>query len=232
MERRSPKTRRRHIAGEFNAEFRRAGQDDGTILWHTSATFSSPLPAINVEAGTLKGGTVPFGFFLDDSPITVAAGATLDLAGNRHSTSFTNLLGGGAVIDSGAALTLTLEAANFSGAIAGPLSLVANGTVILSGNNTYTGTTTIDSGCSFELGLGGATGSIGGGAISDGGALSIDRSNALTLTNAISGGGILDRSGRASRRSTPPTLIPAARTFRPERSPSAMAARWEPARSP
>ena len=67
--------------------------------------------------------------------------------------------------------------------------------MILSGNNTYTGTTTISSGANFELGLGGTTGSIGGGAIVDGGALYIFRSNAITLTNAISGGGVLRQIG-------------------------------------
>jgi autotransporter-associated beta strand protein len=124
---------------------------------------------------------------------TVAAGATLDLGG--FGLSLTDLLGGGAVIDSGAAATLTLAAASFSGAISGPLSLVATGTVTLSGNNTYTGTTTIGSGVGFELGLGGTTGSIGGGAIVDGGTLYVFRDNALTLTNAISGAGALRQVG-------------------------------------
>ena len=180
---------------------------DGTILWHTpqGANFGSPLPAINVQAGTLKGADSSFGFFLSDSSVTVAAGATLDLAGN--STDFTELSGGGAVIDSSAAATLTLEAANFSGAILGPLSLVANGTVMLSGNNTYTGTTTIHSGDKVQLGIGGATGSIGGGAISGSGALSIDRDNAITLTNSISGGGNLEQVG------TGVTSIGAANTY-------------------
>ena len=180
---------------------------DGTILWHTpqGANFGSPLPAINVQAGTLKGADSSFGFFLADSSVTVAAGATLDLAGN--SADFTELSGGGAVIDSGAGATLTLDAANFSGAILGPLSLVSNGTVILSGNNTYTGTTTIHSGDKVQLGIGGATGSIGGGAISDSGALSIDRDNAITLTNSISGGGNLEQVG------TGVTSIGAANTY-------------------
>jgi autotransporter-associated beta strand protein len=180
---------------------------DGTILWHTpqGTNFGSPLPAINVEAGTLKGADSSFGIFLDDSSVTVAAGATLDLAGN--STDFTELSGGGAVIDSGAAATLSLEVANFSGAILGPLSLVSNGAVVLSGANTYTGSTTIHSGDKLQLGIGGATGSIGGGAISDSGALSIDRDNAITLTNSISGGGNLEQVG------TGVTSIGAANTY-------------------
>ena len=123
----------------------------------------------------------------------VAAGATLDLGGDG--SSFANLTGAGAVTNSGAAATLFLEAANFSGAISGALSLEAGGAVFLSGNNTYTGTTTIDSGVNFELGAGGTTGSIGGGAIIDKGTLFIFRSNAITLTNAISGAGVLWQTG-------------------------------------
>ena len=57
----------------------------------------------------------------------VAAGATLDLAGSN--AEFGDLTGAGTVTNSGTAATLLLVAANFSGAISGPLSLVANGTV-------------------------------------------------------------------------------------------------------
>ena len=94
-------------------------------------------------AGTLKtassslAGLIEFGA----EPTTVDAGAILDTAGSGLLVS--NLLGGGTVTDSGAAAFLTLDAANFSGAISGPLPLEADGAVTLSGNNTYTGGTTI-----------------------------------------------------------------------------------------
>jgi autotransporter-associated beta strand protein len=168
--------------------------EDGTILWHvpTSISFASPFPAVHVQAGTLKGADSSFGLFLEDEAVTVAAGATLDLAGN--SAALTNLTGAGSVTDGGAAATLTLNAANFSGAISGPLSLVANGTVVLSGANTYSGTTGINSGASLQIGAGGA-GSIGTGAIADAGALIIDASNAITLANPISGAGALKQIG-------------------------------------
>jgi autotransporter-associated beta strand protein len=185
------------IAGNSTLNFGALGQD-GTILWHTNGfTIFSPNPIINVQAGALKGADGFFHSFLETSShIIVAAGATLDVAGN--SASIVNLTGAGAVIDSGAADTLTLAAANFSGVIFGAQSIVANGTVTLSGNNTYTGTTTIGSGVGFEIGLDGTTGSIGGGAIIISGSnseLYIDRSNAITLANAISGAGVLRQVG-------------------------------------
>ena len=183
-----------NIAANATLNFGALGQD-GVVLW-TPGGYSITAPfTFHVVAGTLKAGSslvaqmINFGA----QPTTVDAGATLDLGG--FGLSLTDLLGAGAVIDSGAAATLTLAAANFSGAISGPLSLVANGAVILSGANTYTGTTTINVGDGLQLGVGGATGSIGGGAIADGGALTIDRNNAITLANAISGAGVLHQIG-------------------------------------
>jgi fibronectin-binding autotransporter adhesin len=60
------------------------------------------------------------------------------------------------------------------GSISGPFSFAFDnesiagieGDSVLSGDNTYTGTTTIDTG-TLQLGDGGATGSIGGGAITE-----------------------------------------------------------------
>src|SRR6185437_1506771 len=153
-----------------------------------------PFPGVHVQIGTLKGGDASFSFILNNnSQTTVDAGASIDAAG--FDTSIKNLTGAGAVTDSGGAATLTLGAANFSGAISGPLSLVANGAVVLSGADTSTGTTTIISGHSLQLGVGGSTGSIGGEAISDDGTLSIEHNNAVTLTNAISGSGTVEQFG-------------------------------------
>jgi hypothetical protein len=111
------------------------------VLWDaTGGSIGGPFPAINVQAGTLKG--VGLSFLLDDSPISVAASATLDLTGNG--TEFTDLTGGGSVIDSGAAATLTLDAANFSGTISGALKLAFQGNATLSGLEDTTGGATLN----------------------------------------------------------------------------------------
>jgi autotransporter-associated beta strand protein len=184
----------------FNStlNFGALGQD-GVVIWAAdNETLGLPI-TVNVVAGTLKtassslAGIIEAGIPLGRAqPTTVDAGATLDIDGLGLLVA--NLLGGGAVTDSGAAATLTLDAANFSGAISGPLSLEADGAVTLSGNNTYTGATTIESGGTLQLGDGGAAGSING-AISDGGELAIDHDNALTFTNAIGGDGGLEQLG-------------------------------------
>jgi fibronectin-binding autotransporter adhesin len=172
-----------------------AGQD-GTVLWHTNAAtvVGIPVGSLNVQDGAFKAADAELSFLLTNvAQTTVDSGASIDLAG--FSTTIFDLLGAGAVMGSAAPTTLTLGAANFSGAISGPLSLVADGAIILSGANTYTGTTTIKSGDSLQLGVGGATGSLGGGAISDGGTLSIDVGDAVTLTGVISGAGALQQIG-------------------------------------
>jgi len=182
-----------NISANSTLNFGALGQD-GVVVWKPAGfSIGSPI-TFNVVAGTLKAGSAFLAATISNGaqPTTVDAGATLDLGG--FGLTLSNLLGGGAVTDSGAAATLTLAAANFSGAISGPLSLVANGTVVLSGANTYTGTTTINSGDSLQIGAGG-TGSIGGGAISDAGTLSIDASNAITLAGPISGAGVLKQIG-------------------------------------
>jgi autotransporter-associated beta strand protein len=168
---------------------------DGVIIWKPGGDNVTTPFTFNVVAGTLKAGSslLALATHFGAQPTTVAAGATLDLGG--FDLSLTNLVGGGAVVDSGAAATLTLAGASFSGTISGALSLVANGDVFLSGPNTYTGTTTISSGSDVQLGTGGATGSISGGAIVDGGTLKIARDNAVTLANAISGSGNLQQLG-------------------------------------
>jgi hypothetical protein len=119
--------------------------EDGTVLWHTGAGSSITFPflGVTVQAGTLKGADASFGFFLGNaSQTTVDAGASIDLAG--FDTAIADLTGAGAVTDSGVAKTLTLAAANFSGTIAGPLSLVFNGAAALSGLDDYTGGATLN----------------------------------------------------------------------------------------
>ena len=113
--------------------------EGGTILWHTGAGSVVPaLGDINIQAGALRGADSRFASMFGNSPqTTVAAGATLDLGG--FSATLNELLGAGAVTDSGGAATLALDATNFSGTISGALSLAFDGDASLSGLESMTG---------------------------------------------------------------------------------------------
>jgi autotransporter-associated beta strand protein len=167
----------------------------GKIIWESTPGNSQTGDKLDLLVGVLTAGGSELGAALSAiSETTVEAGATLDWAGNIGAVDSLN--GPGAVTNSGAPQTMTLNgAANFSGTISGALSLVANGAIILTGANTYTGTTTIQAQDSLQLGSGGTTGSILGGDISDAGTLTIDRSDDVTLTNAVSGAGALRQMG-------------------------------------
>jgi autotransporter-associated beta strand protein len=77
----------------------------------------------------------------------------------------------------------------------GTLTQLGAGKTILTSDNTYTGTTTISSG-TLQIGTGGTIGSISStSAITDNGSLIINRSDALTLSQNISGSGSLTQAG-------------------------------------
>ena len=79
----------------------------------------------------------------------------------------------------------------------GSLTKLAAGTAILTGDNTYTGTTSISAGI-LQIGNGSTTGTLGTGNVAVSGAatrLQINRSDTITLGQTISGTGILAQAG-------------------------------------
>ena len=110
-----------------------------------------------VQAGTLRAGDANgFPFVLADAQRTaIRPAGTIDAAGIGFTVN--DLRGGGQITDSGVAATLTVNGGIFGGIITGPLSVSVTGSLILAGNNSYTGTTTIGGGSRLTLGNAGAT---------------------------------------------------------------------------
>ncbi len=140
----------------------------------------------------------------DTGLLTIETGAAVHLIGAIQET-FGSLSGGGnlqlfGANQNGSGIRFG-DASNttFSGVISSDSAIAridkrGTGTVILTGANTYAGTTRIIEG-TIQLGNGGTTGSLGGGEIENFGALVVNRSNDLTLANLISGTGTLTKEG-------------------------------------
>jgi fibronectin-binding autotransporter adhesin len=181
--------------------------DATTVNLNAPNTYNGPTLVKN--AGVLRIGA---NNILPQSPftnMTLNAAGTLDL--NSFSDTVASLAGDDTGIVKNVApattSTLTLSPAagstTFAGIISGTaagaqgdvaLVKAGAGTQILSGNNTYTGGTTISAGV-LQIGDGGTSGTIGGGNVTDDASLVLNRSDTLTLANAISGAGSLTQAG-------------------------------------
>jgi len=127
------------------------------------------------------------------------AGATLEASGGARTLANAFTLESGVTLTAAGSNTLT-----FDGVLSGAGSLRASlsGTTIMSKDATFTGTTTINSGATLQLGNNGTTGrlaSTGAGIVLDGGGtLSINRSDTViidTTNNPLSGAGLVQNVG-------------------------------------
>lgn len=149
------------------------GITQGSLGWLTLAGANTYTGATTVNAGAL--GAASTSAFGNNSAVTVASGATLDLQGRSNSVG--SLSGAGSIINSNAAAAILTTgglntSTSFSGEIqnnVGTLGLtkVGSGTQTLTGANSYSGATTVSGG---TLQIGGA-GVLGSGAYT--GALSV-----------------------------------------------------------
>ncbi|MBN8458065.1 MAG: autotransporter-associated beta strand repeat-containing protein [Verrucomicrobia bacterium] len=118
----------------------------------------------------------------------IVVGAPIELNGNASLN----------VYDGNNSRTLTINGVLSNGdGSGGNGSLVINqtSTVILAADGNDYGTTTIGSSAKLLVGNGGATGSLGSGAITNNGQLVFNRTADLTVSNAISGSGSLTKQG-------------------------------------
>jgi len=142
--------------------------DGGTLSVGSDANLGGPAGALNFNGGVLRwtGGS-----FVSTRAINWGAN------------------GGGFDVTNGAAV-LRVNPALAGG---GALTKLGGGTLVLAGDNTYAGGTTIAAG-TLQIGGGGASGSILGDVVNNG-ALAFGRSDATTFAGAITGTGSVSQIG-------------------------------------
>jgi len=161
----------------------------------------SPQPGFAVLEGTAgtvtvddAGGTAPVsvtGMQFATSGYTVTGDAiTLVGTPRNHGRTAAPVIRVGDGTADGASMTATIQSV-----LQGTAGLTKTdlGTLILTGQNTYTGGTTIAGG-TLQLGDGGTSGSIRGN-VTDQGVLAFDRSDVVTFRGRISGSGSVEQDG-------------------------------------
>ncbi|MBO9579692.1 MAG: autotransporter-associated beta strand repeat-containing protein [Sphingobium sp.] len=141
----------------------------GVLSVSSDANLGAVTGALTIDGGTLQ----VTGTSFTGTTRTInwgAAGGGFDIADPANAFTVDSPLGG-----------------------VGSLTKSGTGSLILTGENSYTGGTTI-SGGTLQLGNGGSGGSILGNVI-DNGALTFNRSDALTFAGAISGSGAVNQIG-------------------------------------
>lgn len=163
----------------------------------TVASSLGGAHALTVDAqGMVAGGGVILSMDNTYSGETrILSGASLTVGAGGTSGS----LGQGAVVNDGTLAFNRTDRVTAGNAISGTGSLIqkGGGELVLTGNNSYTGITTIEGG-TLAVGNGGTGGSLGTGAVVNNGVLSFNRSDAVVFNAAMSGTGSLVKNGSGS----------------------------------
>jgi autotransporter-associated beta strand protein len=141
----------------------------------TLANSASPSTGYTITAGSA--GTLTFSNSGANAVLNINSGSQLITAPVILASNLTVTPAPGSGLE---------IAGNISGASG--LTLNGPGSLIFAGSNTFSGGVTISAG-TLQIGAGGASGTPGGGAITDNGTLAVDRSDTYTMPVAIGGSG-------------------------------------------
>lgn len=203
------------VTGQLNNSGVNAGttiSNGGILQIGNGATTGNLIGNVIIdESGQLefnRSDRVVFGSAVSGAGVFAQSGTgTLVLTGNNTNTGGTIInqgtlqidnggsLGNGDVINNGAMLFTRLAGINIAGDISGTGSLTQteSGRIVLTGDNTYSGGTTIEKG-SLQIGAGGTSGSISG-SITNNADVTFFRSDDSLYDGVMSGSGNLIKSG-------------------------------------
>ncbi len=173
------------ISGSGSVEIEAGSLNDSGVSTYTGPTTIDPSGVLALSGA---------GSIANSSNVTV--NGVFDISGTAAGASITTLAGAGGVSLGAQTLTLTKASGVFSGVLAdgglvagtGGGLTIAGGTETLTGANTFTGLTTINGGATLQLGNGGTTGSVASNIV-DNGLVKFDYGGAVTVPNALTGGG-------------------------------------------
>ncbi len=177
-----------------NVRINSAGSGGNNVLAAPTTSINTLMQNVGTASTlALAGGTLRV-----NGIVINATGESLTIASIANDGTLTSATSSGApdvtLINNSSNKTLTINALIADNTAASTLTKSGGGTVVLAGTNTYTGGTTNGAGI-LQIGIGGTSGSLGSGNVSNNGSLIFNRSDALTVTGVISGAGTLAQNG-------------------------------------
>ncbi len=163
--------------------------------------LSAPTTAINTlmqNTGTASTLALAGGTLRVNGILLNVTGENLTVGSVANDGTVTSAASSGApdvtLNNTSASKVLTINAVIADNTATSTLSKFGAGTAILTGSNTYTGSTAVNAGV-LQIGNGGTTGSLGSGSVVNDASLVFNRGDALTVSNGISGSGTLTQNG-------------------------------------
>jgi outer membrane autotransporter protein len=160
------------------------------VFYHSDdITFGGKVTGSGTLAQNGDGTLFITGSVTEASPITINAGTLSIGNGTLDGNVATD------IVDN-SALVFHRSSTTYGNLISGPgtVQQLGPGTLTLTGNNTYSGITTITAGA-IQIGNGATTGSLGSGDVVNNALLAFNRSDTMTVANAISGSGAVAQIG-------------------------------------
>ena len=177
-----------------------------TVNLQTALTPNQITVNGTVNSYTLQGvGSIAGGSLTNNNPNTLIILTTNTYSGNTTINAGTvqfgngttaGTIGSGPVLDNGALVFYEPDSRSLSGAMTGAGSLTLQaGELTLSGNNSgFSGPTTITAG-TLQVGVGGASGTLGTGPVTNNSALVFNRSGTLSSSASVTGSGVVSNIG-------------------------------------